>query len=75
MSDLELHLVSCQVTADVVGCTGYTAGDVFRILCLQNTHTHTHTHTVIIPEKQSDSFLKDYIVHELSEKVPFGFSL
>ena len=44
MSDLELHLVSCQVTADIMGYTGHIAGDVFRILYLPSKYTHTHTH-------------------------------
>ena len=43
MSDLELHLVSCQVTADVMGCIGHTAGEIFRIFFLPSKYTNTHT--------------------------------
>lgn len=47
MSDLKLHLVSCQVTADVMGCIGHIAGNIFRIPFLPSNHTCTHalTHT------------------------------
>lgn len=74
MSDLKLHLVSCQVTADVMGCIGHIAGNIFRIPFLPSNHTCTHalthtlTHTrvhvrdqVITQEKQIlESFLQKH---------------
>ena len=52
--DLELHLVSCQVTADVMVWIGRTAGDIFRILFLPSkyTYTQTHTHEQVITQQK-----------------------